>query len=95
MFSGLGETYISYARSSLHQDFHGRAIGYIQNAIIVLARYFHLLSLFVSTCIFCIYIFYLYAVVQLNVMAIFHASGNYLVMLVHLPSKSTRAMLGV
>ena len=38
-FSGLGETYISLARSSLYQDFHDRAIGYIQNAIIVLARY--------------------------------------------------------
>ncbi|CAB4027695.1 tetratricopeptide repeat 37-like, partial [Paramuricea clavata] len=35
---GLGETYISYARSSLHEDFHGRANDYIQNAIIVLAR---------------------------------------------------------
>ena len=43
MFSGLGETYISYARSSLHEDFHGRANDYIQNAIIVLARYLHVL----------------------------------------------------
>ncbi|XP_028406847.1 tetratricopeptide repeat protein 37-like [Dendronephthya gigantea] len=35
---GLGATYISYARSSLEQDFHGRALDYIQNAVNILAR---------------------------------------------------------
>lgn len=57
-FSGLGETYISYASMSLQEDFHGRAVSYIQNAIIVLARY---LSFFVFSFI------YLFAFVSLIV----------------------------
>ena len=94
--SGLGETYISFARSSLNQDFHGRAIDYIQNAIIVLARYS--ISILFLVCLLVVHVvkkFILYSAGLLNVMVIFHVSGSYLVMHLHLFLTSTRATSGL
>lgn len=35
---GLGETYLNQARSALQQDFNGKAVDYVMDAIHVLAR---------------------------------------------------------
>ena len=42
-FLGLGETYLNQARSALQQDFNGKAVDCVMEAINVLARYASLL----------------------------------------------------
>lgn len=50
MLLGLGETYLSQARSALQKDFNGKAVDYVIKAITVLARCEKFCSHHYSTC---------------------------------------------